>query len=170
MTKTALKTFCDREHTCCFTGHRDLAEEEKYRADLRIRAAVKAFYKIGVTDYITGGAIGFDTVAAAAVINMKRSGYPKLRLAVAIPFRDQPERWSNSDKALYRTILEAADETVCLNENYTSSCMMERNMFMVDNSSFCLSYVTRQSGGSWNTVKYAERRGIKIINLAAVNR
>ena len=169
MTETALKKLCDKEHTCCFTGHRDMTEEEKYTAERRIRAAVKAFYEMGVTDYITGGAIGFDTVAAASVINMKRSGYPKLRLAVAIPFRDQSERWSRSDKVLYRTILEAADETVCLNENYTSSCMMERNMFMVDNSSFCLSYVTRQSGGSWNTVKYAKRHGIKIINLADVD-
>ena len=166
MTQTVLKKLCDKEHTCCFTGHRDLTEEEKYIAERRIRTLVKAFYEMGVTDFIAGGAIGFDTVAAATVINMKRSGYPKLRLAVAIPFRDQSERWSSRNKALYRTILEAADETVCLNENYTSSCMMERNMFMVDNSSFCISYVTRQSGGSWNTVRYAGQRGINIINLA----
>lgn len=168
MTQTALKKLCDKEHSCCFTGHRDLTEEEKYTAERRIRAVVKAFYEMGITDYITGGAIGFDTIAAATIINMKRSGYPNLRLAVVIPFKDQPERWSHSDKVLYRTTLEAADEIVCLNEKYTPSCMMERNIFMVDNSSYCLSYVTRQSGGSWNTVKYAERHGLKIINLAAV--
>lgn len=168
MTEKSFKKFCDREHTCCFTGHRAMTDEEKHTAEQRIRAVVAALYKVGVTDFITGGAIGFDTVAAATVINMKRSGYPKLRLAVAIPFKNQSERWSHADKALYRTILEAADETICLSEEYTSHCMRDRNCFMVDNSSLCLSYVTRPSGGSWNTVRYAERLGRKIINIAAV--
>ena len=37
---------------------------------------------------------------------------------------------------------------------------------MVDNSSVCVCYLNRESGGTAYTVDYARKNGLEIINLA----
>lgn len=164
-----IKSFSDVSRTCCFTGHRDMTLSEKESAAERIKRAVCALVSRGVTNFITGGALGFDTVAAVTVINMKRSEFPEIKLALAIPFRGQPERWRVVDRALYDTIMKAANEVVILSEEYADGCMMKRNRFMVDHSAYCLSYVKKNYGGSYYTEKYARSKGLKVLNLAEVN-
>ena len=43
--------------------------------------------------------------------------------------------------------------------------MMERNRFMVDNSSILLAYLREDRGGTYNTVKYAEKKQKQIIRI-----
>ena len=164
-----ITSFDEREKTCCFTGHRSLTAAEKGRAAARIKQAVRALAAVGVTNFITGGALGFDTAAAVTVINLKRSEYPQIKILVAVPFRAQAARWKYADRALYNTVLEAADEVVYLFDEYNGNCMGERNRFMVDNSLYCLSYVTKNFGGSYSTERYALSKGLKVLNLADVN-
>lgn len=153
---------------CCFTGHRVLTPEQTGLAAQRIRRTVKALTSIGVTNFITGGALGFDTIAAQTVLELKRSGFSHIKLAVAVPCRDQCDRWRPSDVRLYKSILGSADETVCLSEKYTTGCMNVRNRFLVDHSAYCIAFVTRDTGGSAYTVKYARSLNKNVINLAEV--
>jgi len=166
---TRITTFGERDETCCFTGHRDLSVEEKELAAARVRQAARALAAVGVTNFITGGALGFDTAAAVTLINLKRSELPDIKLLIAAPFKGQAARWRSADRALYNTILDAADEVVYLFPEYTRDCMGVRNRFMVDNSRYCLSYVTKNYGGSYSTQKYAVSKGLKVLNLAEVN-
>ena len=55
----------DREHAVCFTGHR-YAPQNCMLSALR---AIERLVRGGTTVFIAGGALGFDTIAARAVLS-----------------------------------------------------------------------------------------------------
>ena len=69
----------------------------------------------------------------------------------------------------YDRIKGYANEVFCLSERYFRGCMHQRNRYMVDHSSVCVCYLTREDGGTASTVKYARRKGLPICNLAFEN-
>lgn len=157
-----------REKTVCFTGHRNYYDPAKEIAD-RLQAAVKKSISEGFTEYIAGGAIRFDTVAAWTVIRL-REEYPQIRLILALPCppQEQTLKWTADQKAEYQEIFKLADEVKILSDKYTSSCMLDRNRYMVDNSSRLICYLrsTSARGGTKYTVNYAQQqRGLEIIKL-----
>lgn len=160
--------------TCCFTGHRTMSYEQKTKASSDIRSTVRGLVKKGVKHFITGGALGFDTVAAATIINMRDNealfdsdgNIVKISLTLAIPCPTQSDSWSFANKTMYNSILRSADEVKVISETYTPYCMFRRNRYMVDSSAYCICYVTHKSGGSYYTMNYAKSAGLGIINLA----
>ena len=42
---------------------------------------------------------------------------------------------------------------------------MKRNMYMVDSASLCVAYFNGKPGGTLNTVKYAKKCGVPVLNL-----
>jgi uncharacterized phage-like protein YoqJ len=160
--------------TCCFTGHRTMLYEEKQRAAEGIRSAVKSLVKRGVRHFITGGALGFDTVAAATIINMRDNetlfdsdgNTVKISLTLAVPCPSQSDSWSFANKTMYNSIARSADEMIMVSETYTPECMFKRNRYMVERSAYCICYVTQKKGGSYYTMNYAKKAGLGIINLA----
>ncbi len=150
---------------CAFSGHRSLppSAEEQLRRLLLQR--IDALAEEGYTGFICGGAIGFDTLAAEAVI-AARARRPALTLTLAIPCPEQDRGWSEQQRARYRAALEAADETVLVSPAYHRYCMMQRNRYMVDHSRLLVCYLTSDKGGTAATVRYALRRKLPVVNLA----
>ena len=62
-------------------------------------------------------------------------------------------------------MIESADDKIVLSQEYTPTCMQERNQYMVDNSGVVLAYLRRKSGGTFNTVKYAKQQSVPIIKI-----
>ena len=155
----------NKEKACCFTGHRDIPFDKRARVCERLGIRIRALIKRGYTDYICGGALGFDTLAAATIVNIKRE-HPEIRLFIAVPHPDQSKFWSFSDRALYSEILKKADRVFILSDKYTPYCMAKRNKFMVDSSSVCISYLEKASGGTFQTVRYAESKNLNMLNIA----
>lgn len=155
----------EKSFTCCFTGHRIITGESKIYVFNRLCDTVRELYLQGITNFVSGGALGFDTLAAFAVLHLKRK-FPKIKLTLALPCRDQDSRWSHADRETYRKILDAADEIICLNESYCTGCMHQRNRLMVNLSSVCVAYCTKASGGTAYTLSLAESEGLGVINLA----
>lgn len=149
---------------CAFTGHRDIDQSEYEKLATAIYGVVGQLYQEGFRTFYCGGALGFDTVAAVTLLNIKQL-YPDLRLVVAQPCPEQSERWTPSSKALYDRILQRADEVVTIAPAYTKGCMLERNRYMVDRSELLVAYVKRESGGSAYTLRYAKKKGVRVINL-----
>ncbi len=112
-----------------------------------------------------GGALGFDTLAAQTVLQLRET-YPEIRLILVLPCRNQTRGWRQDDVAEYGRIIKAADKVTYTSEQYYSGCMHKRNRHLVDNSSLCICYLTEQSGGTAYTVNYARSQGLKIINIA----
>ena len=154
-----------RAKTCCFTGHRSLSHEEKLKVAVRLREIIAEQIKAGVVFYGAGGALGFDTLAAQTVLDMKKE-HPQLRLILVLPCEDQTKGWRSEDIAVYEDIKRRSDKVVYVSREYMPDCMHRRNRPLVDRSGTCICYLTKTSGGTAYTVDYARRKRLRIINLA----
>lgn len=149
---------------CCFTGHRQIPAEYADEMLFQLNRTIDILIRSGVTTFRSGGAVGFDTVAALVVLD-KKSIYPNIQLEMCIPCRDQAARWSHEEIEIYNQILARADKTTVLNEKYTPQCMHQRNRYMVDGSDFCVAFLNSDKGGTAYTVDYAKKKGVKVINI-----
>lgn len=151
---------------CCFTGHRVIRLNHLRRLPALLEAElVSLIEKEGVTVFRNGGAIGFDTIAALKVLEL-RDRYPQIELEMWLPCRDQDAHWSDRQREYYRYILSHANRVHYIGEKYTRGCMQERNRRMVNDSSFCVAFCLHTEGGSGYTCKYSLRSGVTLHNLA----
>ena len=152
-----------RNQTCCFTGHRILSKNKISVIESTLRKEVANLIDRDVKYFGVGGAIGFDTLAAQTVIDL-RYDYKHIKLILIIPCKDQAERWSHKDKTTYQYIKSHADKIVYLSEKYENGCMLKRNRHMVNNSSFVIAaWDGRKRGGTYYTVNYAQKLKKEII-------
>lgn len=153
-----------KEQTACFTGHRDLPDGLQPVILRRLKMTIQALYHKGYRYFGAGGAVGFDTLAAKAVLSLKEK-CPDIKLILVLPCKDQTARWNDGDKQVYEDILSQADKVVYVSQTYTAGCMQKRNRRLVDGSSVCISYLNKQSGGTAYTVNYAKQNGLEILPL-----
>lgn len=154
-----------RPLTVCFTGHRQLKRELVSQLWEDLLRTLENLYRKGYRDFLSGGAIGFDMMAAEAVLHLQLV-HPDMRLIMVLPCSDQSRRWTETDCQRYERILYAADETRVLSPAYYEGCMQVRNRHMVDHSAVCVCYMLRPRGGTLATVTYALRQDMPVINLA----
>ena len=148
--------------SCCFTGHRTIPGEQYAVLCARLQKEIETLIQKGVTEFRTGGALGFDTLAALCVLSYKKLN-PNIKLYVHVPHRGQESMWSEDAKAAYHYILNCADEVITLAETYSRGCMHARNRHMVDHSDYVIAYLQRKFGGSAYTVSYAREKNVPII-------
>ena len=149
---------------CCFTGHRVIPAAVGEELKLRLRAEIENLINRGTLVFIAGGALGFDTLAAQAVVALK-SKYPFIKLVLALPCGSQSESWSGTHRKVYDELLSACDLVHYVSYSYTNDCMRLRNEFMVKHAAYCVCYLRRESGGTAYTVRYARRAEREIITL-----
>jgi len=105
----------------------------------------------------------------AEVILALKNIYPHIKLECAVPNRAFTISWSENDVRRYSSILTRADDIKFISEkkNYSVSDLMLRNIYMVDNSDIIIAvYKTGESGGTLNTINYAESKNKKVIIIA----
>lgn len=151
--------------TCCFSGHRKITKSELPALQQRLERLLEELISKGITNFIAGGAIGFDMLAAETVLKLRQT-FPLVKLRLALPCINQDKKWNISDKTRYAALLEQADEVIYTAQEYTAGCMQQRNRYMVDNSSYCVAYLKYPKGGTVYTVNYAIKNGRHICNLA----
>ncbi len=151
---------------CSFTGHRHI--DDQVRADLTdlLDRAVAYVYDGGCRTFYTGGAMGFDTLAAQRVI-LFRMSHPDVRLHILIPCKNQTVRWRPSDVRLYEYILGMADHVEYLADEYYDGCMAVRNRVLVDRCDFLVAYLTKRGTGTSQTFDRAKSAGRTVFNLAS---
>lgn len=155
----------DRETACCFTGHREIPADDMGGIRENLRREIERLYtENGITVFYAGGATGFDALASEAVIE-RRAVHSDIRLVIVMPHKEQAKRWGEEEKVQHEHIKSSADKVICLAEHYYRGCMQRRNRYMVDHSSVCICYLTRDTGGTAYTVKYARKQDLSIINL-----
>ena len=154
-----------RKHTCCFSGHRRIPNEDLLIIKQKLMGAITSAIKDGYIFFGAGGALGFDTLAAQTVLELKKQ-YAHIRLILVLPCLSQARYWREQDISEYELIKRSADKVVYTSQEYSYDCMHKRNRHLVENSSLCICYLKEESGGTAYTVKYAESRGLRIINLS----
>ena len=151
--------------TCCFTGHRKILKENIPIIKSNLRAVVVKNIEKGYRFFETGGALGFDTMAAQTILELKEI-YSQIKLILVLPCITQTKSWLKDDIDEYNRIKELADEVVYTSKEYSKGCMHKRNRYLVDHSTLCICYLTESKGGTAYTVKYAESKGVRVINIA----
>jgi len=154
-----------KEQTACFTGHREIPLLQLLPLKKKLRRTIISSIEEGYRFFGAGGALGFDTLAANTVLDLKKN-YPDIKLILVLPCLNQTRGWKEKDIETYENIKSQADKVVYTSEQYFRGCMQKRNRHLVDNSALCISYLTSETGGTAYTVKYARSQGLKILNLA----
>ncbi len=152
-----------RDISVCFTGHRFLSYEERTALQAKLSETLEALYTRGFRHFYAGGAMGFDTLAAKAVLRLKQN-YCDVSLCLILPCKNQADRWSAPIKAEYEHILSMADSIDYVCEHYVTGCMQLRNKRLVEASSVCVCFL-KKGGGTAYTVNYAREQALEIINL-----
>jgi uncharacterized phage-like protein YoqJ len=156
--------FCEAA-TAAFTGHRWYDSSRKHSVRKKIEECVREAYRNGITNFISGMAIGFDLLAAEVVLSLRHE-CPAITLTAVLPFREQASRFNELNKCRYYKCLSQADDIVILSNDYTAKCYLERDRFMVEHSSLLIAcYDGRNRGGTFWTVNFAARTGKNVINI-----
>lgn len=146
----------DFKESCFFTGHRIIANSEKpdiiYITEM---LCVKLIEKHGVSHFISGAAIGYDTLAANVVLGLKKH-YPHIMLHLYLPCRDQSKLWSPVQRAEWDMLISLSDDKKYIYDgNYIDGCMQQRNTEMVNDAYYGIAFCKRNTGGTYATIKKA---------------
>ena len=149
---------------CSFTGHRQIEAEKREMLTELLGRAIGYAYTEGCRTFITGGAIGFDTLAAKEVIRF-RMLHRDVKLVLALPCMEQDAKWNSVQKNSYNFTLGEADEVIYTSEAYTKTCMAIRNRYLAESADILISYLGKANSGSAQTVRMAEKLVKRIYNL-----
>ena len=149
---------------CSFTGHRKIQPEHLKKMPDLLTRAINFAYSEGCRDFFSGGAVGFDTLAAREVIRFRIS-HPDVRLVMLLPCISQDEMWSASQRDAYSYVLKNADEVIYLSDEYTPDCMKKRNLALAERCDILISYVSYSKSGSAQTEKMAKNLEKRVYNL-----
>jgi len=156
---------CLESKRCCFTGHRP---EKLHLPERKVKKLLEEEIKKAVEDgfytFITGMARGIDMWAGEIVLNLKKHN-SDIHLICTPPYEGFEKRWDISEQKLYHKILEKADYTKYICEHYSRSCFQIRNCYMVDHSKKVIAAFNGESGGTKNTIAYANKKGVEVINI-----
>ena len=151
--------------TVCFTGHRQIPDADLPKLTALLYTAIEEQILHGATTFRAGGALGFDTQAALAVLALRRK-YPQIRLELYLPCPTQTRGWEENDRMLYTQILEQADAYRYTSTDYYQGVLQMRNREMIEGSDVCIAYLkSSHGGGTAYTVQLALKRQLEFINL-----
>ncbi|MGN1116730.1 MAG: SLOG family protein [Candidatus Ornithomonoglobus sp.] len=142
--------------SCFFAGHRIISNAEKPDIiSMTEKFCVELIEKYGVKHFISGAAIGYDTLAANVILDLKEC-YHDIKLHLYLPCRDQSQRWKPVYKAEWDKLIKLADEKkyIC-DGNYFDGCMQLRNTAMVNDAYFGIVFCKRNTSGTYSTIKKA---------------
>ena len=89
---------------------------------------------------------------------------PALKLHCILPHKGQADRWSDSAREQYFSILEQADSLEYVSYEYYDGCMLDRNHRLVESAGILLAvYNGVRRSGTGATVNYARKLGREII-------
>lgn len=155
-----------RAHRCCFTGHRP----EKINLSPKVimsalEEEIRRAYADGFYVFISGMAPGVDTWAAEIILHLRDEEHMPIKLIAASPFEGFEKRWSKEWQQQYNEIIRRADLVKYISSNYYASCFQVRNEWMVNHSARVIAAFNGQKSGTKNTVDYARKKGIPVINI-----
>jgi len=125
---------------------------------------VEALYQSGITHFISGMARGSDFYFCEAVLRL-REEHGAVSLEAVIPYEEQAASWPEGDRNRYFRLVSQCDYETLLQATYSPDCMKKRNHYMVDHAAVLIAVYNGQFGGTMQTVNYAKRKGLEIIEV-----
>ena len=154
-------------YTVSFFGHRQISAAISLEAHLEkiIRELLGSKEYI---EFLVGRDGDFDKLASSTVLRCKRNVRDdNSSLIWILPYPTAAYRNNADDFQAYYDEIEICESSA---ETHYKSAYQVRNRAMVDRSDLIIFCVERSSGGAYQTMKYAEKQGKRIINIAEVTR
>ena len=164
--RTGLEVQSTVGRVACFTGHREIPENEYQQLSETLTRVLEELIVEGITEFRTGGARGFDTLAALTVLLLRRS-HPEIRLHLILPAPSQTRGWPQDEITLYEQILAQADSHRFVSAAYYNGVLQMRNRALVEGSDICVAYLrSSHGGGTAYTAALALKKGLRLINVS----
>lgn len=146
--------------TCAITGHRQIDLDLDYKYLERV---LEQIIKKGFDTFLIGMAIGFDTICFKMLYKLKQKY--DIKLVACVPFPEQAEKFSISQKEEYESLLEKADHIEIISQKYYKGCMRKRNEFMIDNAIALVAYAKKEKSGAMQTYNMAIKKGLAVLKI-----
>lgn len=175
----------------CFSGHRlDKILELIRSSDIintkdislvqsQFLEVIKSIIYIKVTNYIDKGfkkfyigmSNGIDLWVGEILLELKLTQYPEMEIVAVKPFKNHGSNFSINDKILYHEILKSASQEICLHNEKFMGAYLERNRYMVENTTHLLAFICDYDSGTGYTIKYAKslNKSVEVINLLSLS-
>ncbi|MGN0502247.1 MAG: hypothetical protein ACI4HN_04935 [Ruminococcus sp.] len=115
-------------------------------------------------EFLVGREGEFDQIVSSVVLRCKKQmDSANCALTWVMPYLKAEYVNNQENYDSYYDSVEVCDQSA---HAHPKSAIQIRNKEMVDRSDLCVFYVTRKSGGAYQTLRYAERSGANIINLS----
>ena len=141
-----------------FIGHRELYRI-RYIEDRIENLARDLLFKNEYVEFYVGRNGDFDISVASAIKRAQKDfGNHNSSLILVLPYHAKDEEY-----------YEKFYDEVCLpidSKTHFKAAITKRNEWLIDNSDLLIAYVETESGGAYKTMKYAEQKGVEIINIA----
>ncbi|WP_367924206.1 SLOG family protein [uncultured Ruthenibacterium sp.] len=157
-----------KEQTCCLTGHRDLPGDSRQLVCDLVKAAEQCI-EAGVHYFGVGGAVGFDSLAAEVLLDLRDTRFPQIRVIAVEPFAGYTLRWNLEQLRRRQWLLGRYNKVVCLPNPPGREAYLARDRYLVDHSTRCIGYCNRRSGGTAYTLRYAMKNGLYVQNLGSLD-
>ena len=143
----------------CFFGQRNLSPAEAPLLEEELERLALRLAGYGPAWFLTGGAPGFETLAARGVLRARRCR-PGIRRALGLPGEGPSWGWSAADAAAYREIFAQADSRFFLARGYYPGCIQRQGRWMVDRCGLCVCQFSAGAPGghTGQLVAYARSR------------
>lgn len=148
-----------------FTGKRDIIWDKELM--IRLHQKTEELILRGFDTFNTGLCYGSDFMFQRSLIKHKEI-HTNIKIVGYVPHSNQSKLWTEENKEMYRELFLKCDKIVQVSDKpYSAELMMQRNIKMVDESSYLLSVFDGEpKGGTWNTIQYAlKAKNIKSIYI-----
>lgn len=138
---------------CGFCGHRDAPSSIRSA----LESAIERYIVSGQVDtFYVGNQGAYDRIVTGILQKLKKK-YADIQYYVVLAYLPGKKR-AYADEI--PTILPEGIELVP--SQFAIAC---RNRWMVDQVKYMIAYVTRDMGGAAQTLAYAQRKGVIVVNL-----
>ena len=158
------------QQTCCLTGHRIIPPGEERKIMTRAKnILLKLIREKNVRYFGVGGAVGFDMMAAEYLLHLKHHKEQQIKIISVLPYPEwrESEDWDDDLRWRQDRILLNSDKVVYVRQQKENGVFLLRDRKLVDGSGYCVSYCNRPNTGTAYTVKYAMKRGVKVLNASS---
>lgn len=144
---------------CCCFGHREIWENVSPRLAATLENLI---VNKGTQTFLTGGMGQFDELFST-VVRRKKLLYPKTELILVFPYLT---RELTRNKVWYEQNFDSILIPSSLTGLHYKSAIQARNQWLAEHSDYIIAYVRHSSGGACKAVRYAEKIGKTVYNIA----
>ena len=139
-------------------GHRDACLNREEQEDIE-KLIVQIAEQHTLVDIQIGRNGSFDIQIASLIKKIQRDYLTKnLTLVLVLPYSVKDEEYYEE---FYDDIIYPLSGDI-----HYKAAITKRNEWMIDNSELLVAYVKKDFGGTYNAIKYANKKGVKVLNIA----